>query len=661
VIGFAPAWETSGSTPLDTTPVLEGSSFSFQLVAHDTATTVVPVSSTLTVTFGSAPGTISAVFVNGTIISQGLVSLNGNTLQINAVDLGLTGDTAHVLVRRNRALTFARLSGELPPGLTLTAYGVISGTTGDIPPTKTSYDFTVRVSNGTRVRDRAFVIRTVPQSETKTISRASLPINTDTGGEFDYVVFGSYPRAEGFLRTLEITNSDGDEVLEFVPTGYEGDFFEGPPRGIRLVGPAIKGTIAANAPAGRYVFRINIVGQPLSSSILGEIVVQDALAVYVERPLIVEWITAAGSLGDVAEGYPIAFRVEAKNDDGEVSYTLSPGSNSLPTGMRINTRTGEIEGMAPHVEEDTQYDFTLRATRQGNFVDRRFSFRVRNLYTTHEVLDVRLKLRSRDRLPMVNRYREIVPTEILYRRTDPEFGLPADPYIYLIKGVAAAPFAEALKGDGSDAITKNKDYHGRMDLILGRHRHAVVRDSHGRVIHEVVYREVYDPQGRAGGFSFTAEEVTEEQVIHAQSEKVVYAISLRNARLDIVRDCGFPTSNPRLRAQVGLGSSESLPRWMASPQTANDPTTALGYVPALLVANVMIGTGEALAKALNADTDLPPEGRQITLDRYYLYSITYSAPTTFDGDGARFDGPPFTAAQITFDLGIDGSETPIQV
>jgi hypothetical protein len=468
---------------------------------------------------------------------------------------------------------------------------------------------------------------------------------------------GDLKRAESFFKTFEVTQPDGDEVLEVLPSGVAATIphFEGLPPGVRVEGSTLKGTISANAPAGRYIFVLGIAGQPSASArVRASIEVQNELAVYSERALATQWSTKSGFLGEVHEGYASSFGVQAT---GEPIYTLAPNSLPLPKGMRINSRTGDIEGIAPAVSEDTMYAFTVRATRLGNFADCNFTFRVRRLYTTSDVLDVRLKLRNRDQVPMVERYRDIVSNDILFRRSDPSFGMPAEPYIYLIKGLSPAPFREALKGDGSDAITKAKDYHGPLDLVLGKHKVAVVRDSLGVPIHEVVYRELHDHQAKAGGFSFTDDEVTEERVIHAQSRKIVYATSLRNARLDLIRDCGFPTANPALHKRSGPGSAESLPTWMTSPQVANDPTSALGYIPALVVANTRLGAGEGLAATLNADAELAPAGRQIVLDRYYLYTVSYSTPTSFDGGETRFDVP----TEIGFDIGTDGTQTPIQV
>lgn len=663
---FSPVWITTGDAPLNPSPLAEGSLFSYQLQAVDIATAKAPLGATVSVTFSTAPGALSSVTVNGELVTSTYWTISGKTLTLSVAHLGLTGSEATVVATRSALPKFSRLSGELPPGIRIDTAGMLTGLLSNVPPDIHHYDFSVRATNGTRVTDRSFRINVLPDAVHQTFVRTSLPtFETDPTALFDFVPFASLPRAAGYTRSLEITNADSDDALVLLPTGitHQGiEFIEGLPLGLRIDGTTLRGTIGAQAEAGRYLFRLGIAGQPITieTSFIGEVIVEDRLAGFVERPVIITWKTPSGHIGEVREGYPLHFKLSAIAEGG-VRYTIAPGSLALPHGCRINSTTGDIEGVAPHVEDDTEYSFTVRATREENFVDRSFKFRVKSIYTTTEVLDVRLKLRNSELVPMTQRYGAVIDEDIQYRPNDPSFGVPNEPYIYFIKGLWAVPFDGALTGDGADAITKNKDYHGTIELVLGKHRCAVVRDDSGDVQYEVVYRELHDIHEKAGGFSFTSDEVVEDRVIHAQSLKPIFTSSIRNARYDLIRDCSFPTRDTSLRFKAGPGSAESLPLWMTSPQVADDPNSALGFIPAMLIANVKVGEGQALATSLNGDPELAPVGRSVTLDRYYLYQITYAPPTSFDGDETVFDGQQWSVNRINFDTAVEGSEKPIQV
>ena len=168
---FAPTWITSGTQPLDNSPVHEGSLISFTIQAVDEAQAVIPAAPTLTMTFSSVPGTISAVFVNDVAVPQGSFSVSGRTLSVQTS--GLSGS---VTVRARRdSIAYRVLTGEMPPGLELTAEGEITGTLRNVPASVSSYSFTIRASNDRLSSDRTFTIRVVPETTHKTFVFSSFP------------------------------------------------------------------------------------------------------------------------------------------------------------------------------------------------------------------------------------------------------------------------------------------------------------------------------------------------------------------------------------------------------------------------------------------------------------------------------------------------------
>ena len=87
------------------------------------------------------------------------------------------------------------------------------------------------------------------------------------------------------------------------------------------------------------------------------------------------WVTAAGSLGSVAQGGTINFTVSATSDSA-VTYSIVSGA--LPTGGSLNSSTGAITGTESGSDtSETVYNFTIRATdAESQTADRAFSITV---------------------------------------------------------------------------------------------------------------------------------------------------------------------------------------------------------------------------------------------------------------------------------------------
>ena len=89
------------------------------------------------------------------------------------------------------------------------------------------------------------------------------------------------------------------------------------------------------------------------------------------------WTTAAGSLGsisDLSRGIKTFTVVASDADSNAITYSVVSGS--LPSNMSINSSTGVISGTPSGVTSTTTSSFTLRATANGQTVDRAFSISV---------------------------------------------------------------------------------------------------------------------------------------------------------------------------------------------------------------------------------------------------------------------------------------------
>lgn len=641
MISFSPVWQTQNSLPLSSTPLNEGASVSLSVVATDVGSGIIPFAPALSIRMPSSASNISELTVNGSVIDPSRYSMTGKMLTVDLTGLSLSG-SLDVAIKRTGVLTYSLLHGTLPPGLRLTSGGAVSGIVGNVIGTTTQdFPFTVRVANETTLRDRAFLLRVnpVPNETTWVTSRLPFP-ETDDDLEVDYYPFGELRRLETKLVPLEGRDNDNDTVtIELRPTGLTGNFFEGLPPGVILRDNILRGTVSSRTTPGRYLFRLGFVGQN-AQSILGEMKVLNANAITTHTPTLIEWLTHE-NLGTISETYPSALKATAKCGTLSVSYSLAPGSGPLPPGLTLNPATGDLQGIVGHIGGEMTYTFTIRATVGEIFSDRRFALTVANRYDTASILDIRLKLRTTDRIGLMPRYRSLIPRQAVYRSGDRQFGIQAEPFVYLIKGLRGTDVRAAMNGDGT-AGPLAPDFHDKFTVLLGRHYGAVARDRTGNVIYEVIYRTILDPQALAGGFKFGTNEAIEEKVLYPQANgttrQYIYPKSIRNARMDMTRDLKFASPNPALALVTDRDGVEGLPEWMTCRQAIDDPESVLGYFPALVLAYVAPGEAAAILNILNADSQLPPPGTQVTFDRYYSFEHITQGGTTFDGGLTTFDG-----------------------
>lgn len=163
---------------------------------------------------------------------------------------------------------------------------------------------------------------------------------------------------------LEATDSDGDSI---VYSKLSGDF----PGGVTMSSSGlISGTTEDLGADTTYSFTIRATANTKTADRAFTITVLDN-----EPPV---WSTASGLIATAYDSGRSGFSttVVATDPDGD-TITYSEVSGSLPSGLTLNTSTGEISGNADAVGTDTTSTFTLRATALGGSVDRSFSIEVK--------------------------------------------------------------------------------------------------------------------------------------------------------------------------------------------------------------------------------------------------------------------------------------------
>jgi hypothetical protein len=64
----------------------------------------------------------------------------------------------------------------------------------------------------------------------------------------------------------------------------------------------------------------------------------------------------------------------------------------------------------------------------------------------------------------------------------------------------------------------------------------------------------------------------------------------------------------------------------------------MGFFPALVIGYTVPGRATAIVRTLNSSSVLPPPGRAVVLERYFLSDHVNRMGTTFDDDTTIFDG-----------------------
>ncbi len=360
---------------------------------------------------------------------------------------------------------------------------------------------------------------------------------------------------------------------------------------------------------------------------------------------VVNWITPA-NLGTVSNGIVSTLKVQAVSDVS-LKYRLTNGA--LPPNL-VLLDNGEISGVVAYQPTENflppnstqDFTFTIEAYAE-NFpvvtstrtftvtVDIQFGQPTDTLYIkcTPSVSD-------RNLISSLLDNSELIPTDYLYRPTDPYFGKAQNVVYEHAYGIYASDFEDYVA-----AVTKN---HYWRQLTLGEIKTAVARNDAGEIIYEVVYSEVIDNLINPNGISVSKEVVWPRFIPlelgpwYTSEEDIFSSYSLPDYYTSLTPGFAkqlYPNSLPNMRQQVGdvLGqeyNSNLLPRWMTSQQL-NGSTT--GFVPAWVICYTKPGFAETIKNNINTQW-VDVLGHPFTLNtiNFKIDRFTVDKSTTFNYD-----------------------------
>jgi hypothetical protein len=596
-INFNPIWQTN----VILSDQVEGSTIAIPLQAISSATLLAPTG-TNQLDLPMAASAVSSLKFNGV---SGPFTASGTTLFFTA----LANDTS-IEIQANTPIVYDHIAGSFPKGLSLSTDGTLSGTPlGIKDPHGEWFEFTIRAENGLTVRDRTFRMLIYPVSQTAIWNMAGLPLESYDAGVATnpYRLLGDVKRGESFSFTIDVAHPDGDPVsIAIIATdgivvnssSYNGQL----PPGLRLIGNTIDGVVLPNAPPGRYFFSLSVLATSAPAPISVMIEVLNLKTTSFKRPVKLQWVTPAGSIGTLKELDICNLNIVARNPNGgAINYNLLDGTGALPPGIILNPQTGDLEGQVLFVPANTTFSFTVRASSGGIFADQTFSISVVDRYQAETVSEISLKFQGRDKVNAIKGYPNLIPEDWVYRLSDINFGFVQEPAIHVAKGLY------------TDSVLSLLDYREKITCTFGTHHVSVVKDDAGNSLYEVLYRRIIDPMDLDP--TGVENKVDGLVINYAQSKsgQLIHPMSIWNLRYDLLAD-------------YGTDNGDLLPEWMAK-----DSQNA-GFKTAFAVAYLKPGYGQSALDLVNASNTVANLGYEVKFDRVLLSKVGVGR-IHFDIDG----------------------------
>ena len=546
------------------------------------------------------------------------------------------------------------ISGSLPPGLTISRTGLISGFTDPYTAIgepagfsrtdqgydqfpfdfttlagNATYEFTLEVTDGKTANVRTFNIAVY--------SRNSLTAdNTTITADNTFITADGTPVRLPIIVTPEgsigVTRSDNFFAFQFIGMDLDGDQYR-----FVLNGDDSSGVpgLTLDPVTGWYYGYIPNLG-------LTETIYNFSIQVYkLDNPTYIsnpydysltvtgpinseiQWVTPT-NLGTIVNGSTSTLYVKAISVSGlELQYQLLSGSaSSLPQGLQLlpsgdiagrcsfdtftldtGTTTFDVSpqnGINTPTTFDLRFYFTVQVTSINNIVNvtKQFYITVVRLYNEpYENLYIQAMPPADDRA-LINgllQNASIFPQSLLYRPTDPNFGVSTRVIYNHAFGLTSSTLEEYYSSLYENHYWKN--------LTLGEIEVAQATNAAGEVIYEVVYSRVIDNLLNDAGQSVSKQVTLPYPINEADSTEVsvVYPNSLINMRDQVIDTVG----------QIG----NILPTWMLSKQ-ANG--RVLGFTPSWVIAYAKPGKGAQLAYNITSAIGNTLNLIDFEVDRYEL-------------------------------------------
>jgi hypothetical protein len=236
-------------------------------------------------------------------------------------------------------------SGSLPPGLTLSANGLISGTTNSVVQ-DTTYTFTVNVHTSD-------VANTQSQNLSITILKPQPTIVWTSNGLLSSYNDSISPNRNNIFLQLQASNTS-NAVVKYQTTLVSGSL----PNGLSLDEDGwIRGNAAAVTVDTTYTFKVKAISDGAQDKISSD------LSIIIKAPITIRWFSG-GNIATLNDSVApsrtnVSIQLDARtNSPNPLIYETILASGFLPPGLTLNAN-GLISGTTNQVAQDTTYTFTV--------------------------------------------------------------------------------------------------------------------------------------------------------------------------------------------------------------------------------------------------------------------------------------------------------------
>lgn len=460
-------------------------------------------------------------------------------------------------------IKYTLVGGFLPNGLALNQNsGIISGYPTDADIIDTTETFIIRAFDGVSFTDRTFSITIFD------VDNINLPPEWITPGVPSSL--GQFPELTPVVIGLQASDPEDDPLTYSIVAGVFP-----PGLTLDLNTGLISGTPLDVASDTVFIFTARVADEDGFADRDFSIEVLNVINL---APV---WTTAPGLLGSFNESSPLSIALLAVDPDvGPSSLSFNVTSGSLPPGLSLDSSTGIISGTPSDVGLDTLFTFDVTVDDGLAFVPRSFDI---------EILDVPAFLGPTTELsvaltgPNKLEWKEwnndsLIPDVDLYMDGNPDYGRvgfdPSDefPKVFITNNL--------YTNDPTEVFGLFGTHHMTFRALIGILDYAVVRDPDDNVVYEVIYQNIVDPQQ---GSDFDILSGSTPSALDTNGAETYISKNFEHLRTELKT---FP-------------NDEELPAWMRSEQTAGDPDSVIGYIPAIEVAFVKPGKGKALTEVLN--------------------------------------------------------------
>lgn len=425
-------------------------------------------------------------------------------------------------------------------------------------------------------------------------------------------------------------------------------------------------------------YEVYTFGVQVSKSRLGITYLSDPI--YFKLPVLgdvnnnINWVTQP-NLGNIDNGSVSELALEAVSvenkpliyklvDQSGISIRLPQGLTLLPSGEisgRVSFEAFSIDDYMTTFDGDKLtidrvYKFTVVAETDdtayypdGSLLHGPSASSVQEFTLTLNIIDVKpynnLYLHAYPAHDQRQIYNSVIsdntifPSELIYRPTDPWFGIKDNIEMLFLPGLDPDEL-----NTYANAMIEN---HYTKTYTFGDISTAVVLDDNYNVKYEVVYVNVIDPE-EFSGMDAAVDRKGPTQEINLTNTIANPYIDANGNEYKII----YPNSSENMTSQlvsgVGYYDQSSLPKWMTSNQpsttAANKFTPPLGFVKAVVLAYTVPGASKLIAYRLQ-NSGINFNRINFTVDRYLIddnYTANFNTATQVytTGRETTFDALP---------------------